>query len=158
MAKFKVPTELDVKSILGMLFEGVKVAPAKERDLSASDGYVGIYVDDEGKPVTACLCDVEFAAYAACSLTMLPPPVAQESVNSGKLEKNMLDNLGEVFNILSRLFLTNDTDHLKFHETHEAQSLPADISESLGQASKLVSFEISFPRYGEGILTMLVTQ
>ncbi len=156
MSRYKTPNEVDVKSLLGVLFEGMKVKESKELDVSATGGYMGLYVDDEGKPVTACVCDMAFAAYSACSLTMLPPPVAQSSVDSGALEENMVDNLGEVFNILSRLFMTNDTDHLKYETAHDSQSIPSELAELFSDSSKSATFEISIPRYGDGKLSMLV--
>ncbi len=156
MSRYKTPNEIDVKSLLGVLFDGMKIKSSEDLDVSATGGYLGLYVDDEGNPVTACVCDMAFAAYSACSLTMLPPPVAQSSVDSGTLEENMVDNLGEVFNILSRLFMTNETDHLKYEVAHDSQSIPAEIAELFNDSSKSATFEISIPRYGDGKLSMLV--
>lgn len=157
MARYRVPNEFDVKNILTVLFDGSEVKEgAADLDVDQAGGFFGLYVDDDNQPVTACVCDIDFAAYSACSLTMLPPPLAKESVNAGKLEDNMVANLGEVFNILSRLFMTNDTDHLRFLHAHQASEIPADLVEKFSNASKKVSFGVSIPRYGQGTFSMLV--
>ncbi len=156
MARFRVPNEFDVKNILSVLFDGSEVKESGDLAVDGAGQFLGLYVDDNDQPVTACICDINFAAYSACSLTMLPPPVAQESIGAGKLEDNMVSNLGEVFNILSRLFMNNDTDHLRFLQAHASSEVPADLVEKFSNASKKVSFGVTIPRYGEGTFSMLV--
>ncbi len=156
MARYRVPNEFDVKNILSVLFDGSEVKEGGDVDVDTAGSFLGLYIDDEDQPVTACVCDINFAAFSACSLTLLPPPLANDSVKSGKLEDNMVANLGEVFNILSRLFMTNDTDHLRFKTTHPVSEVPDDLVEKFRNASKKVSFGVNIPRYGEGTFSMLV--
>ena len=154
-ARFKVPSEAEMSVMLGMLFDGMDIKPGNALGIPDS-AYCGVYVDDSDQPVTVCVCDIGFAAYSACSLTMLPKPVAEDAIASGGLEGNQLGNLGEVFNILSRLFMSNDTDHLRFTTLYKASDLPGDLKDAFAEVAKQASFEIDIPRYGSGTVNLMV--
>jgi len=154
-AIFKLPNELEIKGMLGMLYDGVEIKPSDPIDLALLDLQFGVYVDDEDKPVTLAVCDIKFAVYSSCSLTMLPPPVAEEAVNKSALEDAMLSNLNEVFNIISRLYMGNDSPHLRFDKAYSASSCPDDVSQLVDQCEIRVDFEITIPRYGAGRLAMM---
>ena len=64
MANFTIPKDVDVKTMLSMLLgDGLKVTPSAP--LTADDkSLVAVYINDDGKPVAAGVCDAAFAAFA----------------------------------------------------------------------------------------------
>lgn len=153
---YSVPGDLDVKHMLSMLFEGLEVKVGKAPDLTSPLIHFGIYVDDTNNPVALAASDLSFAVYASCAMTMVPAPVAQEAIKSGVLEKMMQDNLGEVMNILSRLFMLGSTPHLKFARVHGVSDLPEAAASIVGNIGKQVWLEVTVPRYGSGIIGFLL--
>lgn len=152
--RFKLPSELDLRGIFSVLFDGMDLKVIAEMKSDAGS-YMGVYVDDTDSPVTACVCDIDFAAYSSSSLTMMPPRIAEESIQAGRLDDNLVANLGEVFNILSRLFMNNETDHLRFGKSYFSTEVPDECSRLFDDARR-VSYEIDIPRYGAGTINFIV--
>ena len=69
-----VPQGNDVKQMLGMLCgSDLGVEPGEPVATDAgSQTIVAVYINREGAPVTACCCDIPFAAYSGASLSMKP--------------------------------------------------------------------------------------
>ncbi len=152
-----LPTEHEANAVLGMLYgDSLDVKPGDE--LPEQDAkYVGLFVDPENKPVAACICDTDFAAYAGSALTMLPPGGAEDAAETGELSQMMEENLYEVMNICSRMFMSDSTPHLKLELVHKYEDLPEDAKEVLLGAEGKRGLEIEVPRYGKGRLFMVTT-
>ena len=154
---FSTPTKAELKDMLGMLFNKLDVQDCDPVDLEADDLFFGLYLDDSDKPVTLVACNLAFAAYMGSSMTMLPPPVAADVIKSGKLEEMMVGNLKEVMNIVSRLFMLRDGEHLRFSTLHPAtEAFPDSVSGLLANVEKQVFFDVEVPRYGTGKVGFIV--
>jgi hypothetical protein len=151
-----VPDAKGVKSLLGMLFDGMEVKPGAKLDATAAGGaYIAVFVADDGKPVALCACDMALAAYASAALSMLPAGVAKDAVKSKELTDVMQANLREIMNIASRLLLTDASPHLKLAQVYTAKALPADAAAIVGGAKGRIDFEVGIAKYGNGILSVM---
>ncbi|MGV6858726.1 MAG: hypothetical protein ACWA5X_07085 [bacterium] len=155
--EYILPTEHEANAVLGMLY-GDSLDVKQGDDLPESDAkYVGLFVDPEDKPVAACICDTPFAAYAGSALTMLPPGGAEDAAETGELSQMMEENLYEVMNICSRMFMSDATPHLKLELVHKYEDLPTEAKEVLLGAEGKRGLDIEVPRYGQGRLFMVTT-
>ena len=154
---YSVPGNLDLKHILSMLYQGLDVKAGEPLDLSSPLVHFGVYVDDEDNPVALAASDLSFAVYSSCAMTMVPAPVAEEAIKSGVLEDMMKDNLGEVMNILSRLFMLGSTTHLRFTEVLSVAELPEAAAQILTNTAKQTWLEVEVPRYGTGVIGFLIS-
>ena len=116
---------------------------------------IGAFINDENEPVAVCASDIEFAAFAGCSLTMLPPGAAEDAVKGKKLEPMMQDNFNEVMNIFSRLFMNDKTPHLRLDKCYSLGDTPQAFLDIANNAENNYSMEIEIPRYGKGNVTFL---
>jgi hypothetical protein len=155
MSTIPLPDAVQVKALLGCLFEGLTVRPAARLDVTAaSASYVAIYISDDGVPRALCACDLSFAAHGGAVLSMLPPASADEAVEAKQLSSAMSDNLREVMNICTRLILRDGSPHLRLEQVVPADRMSADAA-SIARSKTRVDFEVGLGRYGTGILAFI---
>ncbi len=147
---FNIPNEIELKSYLMMLFDGAGIGPGQAIDGNTSGAIMGAFIDDNDVPVATCVCDIEFAAFAGCSMTMLPPGAAEDAVKDKKLEPMMLDNFQEVMNIFSRLFMNDKTPHLRLDKCYAVDDAPEAFAAIANSTENRSNMEIDIPRYGKG--------
>lgn len=84
MPVYLLPNATAMTKNVAMLFgDDTKVAPGKPLDVKPGSGnLIAIYIDDVDKPVAAVLCDIPFAAYAGCALSMLPAGAAKDAIKT----------------------------------------------------------------------------
>ena len=153
---YPLPDGIKVKTLLGMLFDGIEVKNGAKLDFSAkSSSYVGVFVADDGKPVALCGCDLAFASNSSAALSMLPPAAAKDAAKTKTLTDVMLANLREVMNICTRLLITDTSPHLKLGELCPASALPAPAAAVVAAAKGRADFEISLAKYGSGVLSVV---
>ena len=153
-----VPNNTEVKQMLGMLYgQGLAVEGGDPVATDAgSNSIIAIYINDAGEPVTACCCDLPFAAYCGSALSMIPAGGAEDAANSGDLTEMMRGNLQEVMDICSRLFISDSTPHLKLDALYDGpDSLPEMARTLLESASGRADLKVSIPGYGQGNLSFL---
>ena len=131
-----IPNDSDVKQMLGMLYgNGLGVDPGEPVATDAgSRSIVAVYINDAGEPVTACCCDLPFAAYSGAALSMIPAGGAEDAASSGDLTEMMRGNLHEVMNICSRLFISENTPHLKLEALYDNPEVLPEAARTLAQA------------------------
>lgn len=154
-----VPKETQIRQIFGMLFGNDLVLDAGKPDTSDdTKGIYAIFINDEGKHVTACVCDHHFAAFAGSALTKIPIGGAEDAANSGELSEMMLGNLHEIMNICSRLFMDNTSPHLRLETVYPTpDAVPDEARAILEGCQERVDFTVSIPGYGKGGLSFLCT-
>jgi hypothetical protein len=156
MSGLPMPGVPEVRDLLGMLFDGIKVKTGSKLDLSPnSNAYSGVYVSDSKQTVALCACDFGFAARSGAALSMLPPNAVQEALKSKQLGPAMLDNLREVMNICARLMLREGSPHLKLDQVYAVAALPPAASALIGSARNRIDFEIELGKYGSGTVAVL---
>ncbi len=99
---------------------------ASESAVKAS--HVGVFVNESQQIVASCSVDLACATALACGLSLIPSAMADEMINDQKLTDIAKENLYEVMNIFSSLFMDNTTPHLKLFSVALAAeaSLPSD--------------------------------
>jgi len=155
-----IPKDSEVKQMLGMLCgSDLGVNPGEPLATDArSNTIVAVYTNQEGVPVTACCCDVPFAAYSGAALSMIPKGGAEDAAKSGDLSEMMRANLHEIMNICSRLFIAEETPHLKLDALYNsADALPEAVRLVIDTAAGRSDLRISIPGYGEGNISLLST-
>lgn len=151
-----IPDIAQVKSLLGMLFDGVSVKPAAKLDvLWKKTGYFGVYGSDDGAPQALCGCDLAFAANSSAALSMLPPGAAKVSAGDNALTPVMLANLHEVMNICTRLILHDHSPHLKLHGLCTQDGLSPAAAAIAAAPRARIDFCIGIAKYGNGILSVM---
>ena len=160
MSTFVIPKEIELKQMLGMLYDsGLDVKPTDPLlTESGSKSLIAVYVDDEDQPVTVCACDYGFTAFAGAALTKIPKGGAEDAASSGDFSEMMLNNLNEVMNICSRLFMNSATPHLRLEKTYNSpDEVPDSARSMLGDAISRADYEVMIPGYGDGKISFLAT-
>lgn len=154
MTKYVVPTGATAQKMLEMLL-GEKLTPGKGAALKPETCHVGTYVDDTGALVAICAVDLAFGAFSGAAMSGIPAAAAKDAIAEKALTENMLANLAEVMNILSRLLMSDTSPHLKFREVLSPGE-QSELVKGLAGATR-ADMSISIPRYGVGNLSFLVS-
>ena len=154
------PRDIEVRQMLAMLLGNdleISEVDALPTDAESSVA-AAVFVADDDTPVTACVCDMNFAAFAGSALTKIPPGGAEDAAKSGELTDNMLGNLNEIMNICSRLFMSGNSPHLRLDKLYASISeLPENARALVDSISGRLDLKVSIPGYGEGHLSFLAT-
>lgn len=155
---FPMPDVAKVKTMLGLLFDGLDVKAGKKFDIVPPSGsWIGLYIGDDGQPVAACAVDAPLAANAGAALSMLPPAVAKDAAKSKELTDVMVANLQEIMNICSRLLMNDTSAHLKLEKLYSSKAMSPELTKVLGSVQGRVDFELNVPKYGAGTLAVIST-
>lgn len=149
MANFKTP---DIASLLTMSEMFMDERPSVEKDTSFKiddASHIAVFQDDAGADVALCFCDWPIAAGLGAALTMIPAPAAEDMVADKELSDLVRDNLYEVMNMFSSLFMDNDSSHLKLVEVFAkgAKDIPA-----IGGDVNTISFKVDPSPYNPGLI------
>ena len=155
MAEFNIPDEGEVKSMMGMLFDGLEVEAGAAVTGVDEGNIIGTYIDADDQLAALCVCDIEFAAFAGCSLTMLPKGGAEDIILCKEPSPAVMDNLGEVMNILSRLFIRETTPHLRYDKLYTKDDITEEIRALLAGPAGRVDLKMDIANYGPGNLSLI---
>lgn len=155
MAKYHTPNPSEVQAMLGMLYDGLEVKEGDAVSGREPGSLVCSYVDPDGEVVAACACDIKFSAFAGAYLSMMPKGGALDAVDEKQLPQGMFDNMKEVTNILSRLYMRDDTPHLKQEGLYVSSEMPDDLEFLLDKAPARTNFMMDIPNYGRGNVTFM---
>ncbi|MFK7734307.1 MAG: hypothetical protein AB8B48_21970 [Pseudomonadales bacterium] len=126
MKPYKLPEEKSLQeSLLMILGEEPELATLESLD---SASHVALFINEDQQVVSSCSVDLSGAAALSCGLSLIPPAMADEMIKDKKLTDIASENLYEVMNIFSSLFMDNDTPHLKLSSVAlvDEVSLPSD--------------------------------
>lgn len=119
---------------------------------------VAVYLNDEDKPVCACLSDYHCAAFMGSALSRIPVGGAEDAAESGDFSEMMMGNFQEAMNIASRFFMDADSPHLRLSDIHTSiDSAPDDVKAMLDACQGRQDFRITIPNYGDGGLSLVAT-
>ncbi len=158
-AGYPLPEPEDVRELLvALLAREVLVDLGASAELhEGSAAAVGVYVTDREHVASLVLVDGPLACRAGAALSMLPAAVADESIGEGGVPANLLDNTGEVLNVLARLLNSERTAHVRLRAV---RPLPADLGHEaaalLASPADRRSFTVDIDGYGPGTATVLV--
>jgi hypothetical protein len=156
---FPMPGHDKVRDVLvDLMGRGVTVARA---DASPLDGpgpsALADYQADSGTIGVLCVADVRLTNALGAALTMVAPAVVDDAVAKRTIDEPTIDNFREVVNVLTSLFNTVDTPHVKFHEVHRLPSqLPPETARLLDAPKARRDFDVSVEDYGTGRLSVLI--
>ena len=149
MAQFKLP---DIASFLSMTEMFMEDRPSIEKDDSFKlddASHIAVFQDDDGADAALCFCDWPLAAGLGASLTMIPAAAAEDMANDKELSDLARDNLYEVMNIFSSLFMDDKSAHLKLVEVFPKGS--KDVPTIDGEL-QTVTFKLDPSPYSPGLI------
>lgn len=154
MTNYVVPTPARAVEMLEPLL-GEKVQPGKGIQLKPATSYVATYVNGAGTLVAICALDLAFAAYAGAALSGIPAAAAKDAIAEKTITDNMAENVSEVMNIMSRVFMSDKSPHLRFQKLCRPGEDAAVINAFA--ATGRCDVGVSIARYGSGSLSFLLT-
>lgn len=150
-----LPTpDTTAKLLASLLGRPVKVGAGKVDDAKLT--IAGTYRSGDIANAAACLMDAGFGAYAGAALSLLPVAVAAGYVKKGRLEEDILDNCGEVLNVCSRLFTSDDQHRVTLDTRHFAPEPLPPAAAALLAGGKRLDLVLDIDKYGSGMLVLAV--
>ena len=153
---YPLPDAAKIIKLIGLLFDGLDVKPGGKFDQTPPGGaWIGVFIADDGTPVSLCGADANLAASFGAAFSMLPVGVAKDAAKSHELTDVMVDNIREIMNICTRLVMDTTSPHLRLEQIYPIKSLPAPAAALLAAPKERREFLIQLPKYGGGVMTLL---
>ncbi len=116
---------------------------------------IGIYVTDDGKLHTACVCNYAMISFCGASLAMIPAGIAKDGLN-GQVPENILENFQEILNIFAQIINQPGRPHQSFKTLLKAaETGTPEITELLAKPAARLDVEVTVSNYGVGKMSVL---
>jgi len=145
----------EVEKLLGDLL-GVAVTVRLGGTPVGGEGLAGHFVDADGRPTAGVWLDRSLAAFAGASLAMIPTGSAQEAVAAGTLPDDLVENAGEVLNVLGTLLRSDSS--LKLGGVAQTPPGPSELAPLLTRPTDQSWFTIGVEGYGAGVALVVRTR
>ena len=156
MSNFVMPTTDAITKLLAVLY-GEDLETEESDDEEISDQYIAVFLDDEDKLAALCACDLAFVGYTGGGLSMIPAGGIEDMIDEEDLSSTLEGNFYEVMNICSKLMMVDSGAHLRLDKVlPPGEEGAAAVAELEGRCTKQ-SFEVEIPRYGDGMMTVVIT-
>lgn len=154
-----VPTAKAVRDVLADLLgrevevrPGDPVVPTLRRPAC-----VAVYVDDSTTLAAVASFDLPLTAYAGAALGLVPAATAEQAVTDSDVPVSVVENVGEILNIMASLFNTTDAPHLRLHATTAPGTQPpADVVVLTRALGRRLDLEVDVQDYGTGGLSVVL--
>ena len=152
-----MPSAEDVGSLLGDLVGRTVTAEASRPRLRRLQQLaIATYATVEHDLVAACLCDLAVAANLGASLAMVPATIANQSLSTGTLSSELLENCTEVLNVASRWVNAEGSPRLILGRlVAPRDEVPEDVLHLLEHVGVRVDFHVEIDGYGGGMLSVV---
>jgi hypothetical protein len=153
--------EVPLKKVASLLREllgrTVKVEPGEPLTIQ-SDGshWVAVYSGSDGKTSGVCITDLQFAANASAALCLIPQATAKESVAKGKLDPSLVENLKEIMNVCSQLFVANDSGRISLQAVSLAGQCSEETKSIVPSSPQKLGMKVSIEGYGDGKMSLFL--
>jgi hypothetical protein len=158
-ANYPVPAHERLRDVLTDLM-GRAVAVDRVRPVDLGGGRpaaLADYATDVGAIGVVCVADVRLTNALGAALTMVSPSIVEDAIAAMSIDQPTVDNFREVVNVLTTLFNSQDTPHVKFRNVHCLPTqLPAETAKLLESARARRDFDVHVEDYGTGTLSVLV--
>lgn len=151
-ARFPMPDVNAVRSLVGdLLGRGVELARATLDGESAPDVVVAVYTTNEGEPGAVVVTDVAGVAVLGAALTSMPTAIVETMKRSGVVDDaTIIENFGEVANVLGQVLNTVDTPHLRYAHVATVDQLDDAVRAVLEQPAGRRDLAVTVEGYGNG--------
>src|SRR5436309_235657 len=93
------------------------LAMVLEREPDLVISVLGLYVGDRDRMTAVLTLDLALAAYLGGSLALMPPRAAEAAIADGELSPDLLENVGEVLNVLAVVVNAHSDTHQRLYQT-----------------------------------------
>ena len=160
MSETPLPTALEVREVVeGLLGREMTVLTGGPMVDPAGPGgaVVAEYVSDQMQLAALIVMDLPMAARSGAAIALMPSSTSEAAVGDGELTDVLLENAGEILNVLASLFNAEGAPHLRLNAVHgPGASLPADVAPWVMAYVARLDLECDITGYGTGGLSVLV--
>ncbi|MEO7125787.1 MAG: hypothetical protein ABI382_03250 [Nakamurella sp.] len=140
----------------GMLGKEISVSSANA--MTSADtigGALAVYVDDSNRLGAVAGWDLRGAANIGAAVALVPVGAAEDAVEDKYLPDNLLENLGEVSNVLASVFQIPGNPHLRLSMMHRPiNGADNDAINLLYALGNRIDLSLDIPKYGGGRLAI----
>jgi hypothetical protein len=122
----------------------------------AATSVLGLYVCDRDRMTAVLTLDLPLAAYLGSSLALMPPRAAEAAIADGELSPDLLENIGEVLNVLAAVLNAHSDTHQRLYQTCPGSEAPADAAAHSKALGNRLDLAITVQGYGAGTLSWVL--
>jgi len=149
----------DLAELVGSLTgKDVKVARGPVLEPSpALPVVVSTYTDEDGALGALLLADIAASAGMAAALTLMPAGSVTEAMRFGQLDEALLENWGEIANIVTQLVRVPGFPKFKLSGSVQSSTgLTPPVESLLATARYRVGWTVQVPQYANGRMSLVL--
>lgn len=151
----------DVPSLRGLVADLLGRAVECDRTTlgpdAAPDALVATYETPDGAVGALVIADAAGAAALGAALTAMPTAIVETVRRAGTVDDpTIVENYGEIANVLSQVLNSPDTAHLRWQATHAADALDGAAAALLAAPAARRDLLVTVEGYGNGRLSVVV--
>lgn len=159
MSDFPLPSAMAVRELLeGLIGRDIEVRTGGDHvDPSGPGGaVVALYVTARQQIAALAVVDLPLAAHLGASIALVPAGGAEAAIEDGVLPPALVDNVGEVLNVMASLFNLDGGAHLRLDATYPpGTELPVDVAAWVMAFVARLDLDVTVKGYGSGRLSLL---
>lgn len=156
----ELPPNKSVKDVFeDLLGRDVAVSPSGDRTPVGPEHLTmeAVYVDDQMKMRAVIVTDLALSAYTAAALGLVPPARAEAAIEDGELSESLVDNISEVFNIMSGLFNRDGAPHVRLYASYPpGEPAPSDVADLTAAYIGRTDLDVDIAGYGAGQIGLVI--
>ena len=155
----RIPPAVEIEELLTTLLDlDVEVSTISKLPYNSKDICVlGLYRKEEKHLGGLAIGDRYFSNYIGASLTRMPAEGARSDGRQSVVTETILENVGEVFNVLTSTLNARGAPHLTLHQTRkDSMPLAGPLGKIVGVAPNRIDLQVSVPGYGKGTFTLIL--
>lgn len=160
MSATPLPSALEVREVLeGLLGREVDVLTGGPMvDPGAPGGaLVAEYITDQMQLAALIVMDMPLAARSGAAIALMPSSASESDVDAQEISDVLLENAGEILNVLASVFNPEGAPHLRLNAVHApGASIPVDVAPWVLAYVARLDLECDVSGYGTGGLSVLV--
>lgn len=160
MSATPLPSALETREVVeGLLGREVVVLTGGPMADPAGPGgaVVAEYTSDQLRLAALVVMDLPMAARSGAAIALMPSSASEAAVGDGELTDVLLENAGEILNVLASLFNADGAPHLRLNAVHApGATLPVDVAPWVMAYVARLDLECDISGYGTGVLSILV--
>jgi len=118
---------------------------------------VASYIAADGNPQGVCILDINAATNLGGALSLMAPPMVASATQNKALPTNMIENLQEVLNVMSRLFQSATNERATFQQMYISPAVaPAPIQAIIKKPKRRMELIVGAANYTPGRMSLLM--
>jgi hypothetical protein len=155
----RIPSAVEIEELFTTLLDlDVEAKTITKVGFGSKDFCVlGLYRKMENHMGGLVIGDRYFSNFIGAALTRMPAESARQDGRKSVVSDTILENVGEVYNVLTSTLNSRGEPHMTLHQTRKERApFEGPLGKVIEAAPNRIDLQITVPGYGKGTFTLIL--